>query len=96
MKLICIKDTNVEMDNKFIELLSKVSSEINRPTHDLLPKLGKEYTLVNVVYGLTLFGTHNNIWYRLEETGELIHHSSLFAILPSSWRDTKISNLIGD
>lgn len=94
IKLICIKETNVTMNEENIKSLSKVASEINCSISDLLPTFGKEYTLINVVHNKTVSGTNNDIWYRLEETGDLIHHSSLFAISPSSFRDFKISSLI--
>jgi acetylornithine deacetylase/succinyl-diaminopimelate desuccinylase-like protein len=64
-----------------MELLCIKDSWCNQPNAILVYE-GCRYNLEEVVKGLFLYGTNNNIWYRLLETGVGTHHSSLFAVAP--------------
>lgn len=61
-----------------------------------LVKSGNYYTLIGVTTGLYLAGTENNLWYKLLETGPVVHHSSVF-VIPETWnaenRDSKIKEI---
>jgi len=94
IKVICIKSSICEPNRTDVDYLKKVSSKLKCNVYDLFPISGKEYSVVNIYIGKTLKGTDNNIWYKLVETGDILQHSSLFAISPNFIRDAKLIEIL--
>lgn len=77
---------------KLLCIKNSISDDKEAP----LVRSGNYYTLIGVTTGLCLAGTENNIWYKLLETGPVVHHSSIF-VIPETWksenRDNKIKEI---
>jgi hypothetical protein len=96
IKVICIKDSILDPSVVNMEELARDAIKYECTPSDLYPKYGKEYTVIKVKHGKTLYGTNNDIWYTLKETGNYVQHSSLFVISPDFIRESKLDELLNE